>query len=180
MDYILITGLIGSLILITGAAWPDSEDAKHPVKSIKNWLFAIGGLVMLLYAILGYLTGGGVFFVFLEIIVVVASVMMMLNTNDTIDTIVISTLGLAFIVWSLFLFQGYNTVFFILGLSGVGLGYTSDMGSIRRSMMLTAGSSLISLFSYFEANWIFFWLNLFFAVFSGYYLIKELTAKKHR
>ena len=180
MNYIFLTGLIGSLILITGAAWPDSEDSKYPVKSIKNWLFAIGGLVMLLYAIFGYLTGGDIFFVFLEGLIAIASVMMMLNIKDSIAGITVSAFGLIFIVWSVYLFKGYNTIFFIIGLSGVGLGYVFNMGTLRRNIALTAGSLLIALFSYFEANWIFFWVNLFFAIFSGYYLIKGLTAKKHK
>ena len=52
MDYIFLAGLIGSLTLVTGAAWPEMKVKKHPVKSVKNWLFAIGGLIMLIYAIL--------------------------------------------------------------------------------------------------------------------------------
>lgn len=180
IDYIFLTGLIGSLILVTGAAWPEIKAVKHPMRSIKNWLFAIGGLIMLLYAVFGYIKGGSVFFVFLEILVVIASIMMMLNTDDRIDTAVISASGLVFIVWSLYLFEGYNTIFFIIGLSGIGLGYTFDMGTLRRPVALTLGSALIALFSYIEANWIFFWLNVFFAIFSGYYLVKGLAHKKHR
>jgi hypothetical protein len=185
MDYIFLTGLIGSLVLVTGAAWDDAwgknrkkKPSKHPALSTKNWLFAIGGLIMLLYATLGWLNAGPVFFVFLEILVVVASVMMMLAVDDRIDTVVISVLGLAFIVWSLYLFEGYNTVFFILGLSGIGLGYAFDNGTLRRDIALTAGSLLIALFSFIEASWIFFWLNVFFAIFSGYYLIRGLRSGK--
>ena len=177
MDFTFLTGLIGSLILVTGAAWPDSKKVSHPVKSFKNWLFAVGGLFMLIYSILGYLAGGAVFFVFLEILVVAASVMMMLNTNDTADTIVISAVGLIFIIWSLYLFEGYSTIFFILGLSGVGLGYAFDNGTLRRDIALTLGSAMIALFSYLGASWIFFWLNTFFAIFSGYYLIKSIIKK---
>jgi len=180
MNYIFITGLIGSLILVTGAAWPDIKDISHPMKSIKNWLFAIGGAAMLLYAIFGYRTGGPVFFVFLEILVVIASVLMMLNTDDRIDTAIISISGLIFIIWSLYLFEGYNTIFFIIGLSGIGLGYTFTMGTLRREIALTSGSALIALFSYIEASWIFFWLNVFFALFSGYYLVKTLAHKNAR
>lgn len=174
MDFNFWVGLIGSLILVTGAAWPATESAEHPAKSIKNWLFAVGGLLMLGYAVLGYLAGGPVFFVFLEVLVVVASVMMMLHVDDRIDTAVIGMLGLGFIVWSLTLFEGYNTVFFILGLTGIGLGYAFDMGTLRRDVALTAGSGLIAVFSYVGQSWIFFWLNVFFALFSGYYLIKDL------
>lgn len=175
-DYIFFTGLIGSLVLVTGAAWPE-KIGHHPTKSTKNWFFTVGGLIMLLYAIFGYMTGGTVFFVFLEILVVVASVLMMLKVDDRIDLGIVSVCGIGFIVWSLMLFEGYGTIFFILGLSGVGLGYAFDMGTLRRSVALTVGSILIALFSYLEANWIFFWLNAFFAIFSGYYLLKVLKRK---
>ena len=177
MDYILLTGLIGSLVLVTGAAWPEGKDFKHPMKSIKNWLFAVGALIMLVYAVFGYMEGGTIFFVFLEILVVIASVLMMLNMDDRIDTAIISICGIGFIIWSLMLFEGYGTVFFIIGLCGIGLGYAFDMGTLRRNTSLTIGGALIALFSYLEANWIFFWLNVFFAIFAGYYVIKLVTKK---
>jgi len=178
MDYIFFTGLIGSLVLVTGAAWPEGEDIKHPAKSIKNWLFAIGGLLMLLYAIFGWQHGGPIFFMILEILVVISCILMMLNTPDKFDTAVLSISGLGLIIWSLYLFEGYNTIIFILGLAGIGLGYAFTMGTLRREIALTAGSALIAVFSYIEASWIFFWLNVFFAIFSGYYLVKGLKRAK--
>lgn len=179
MDYIFLTGLVGSLILVAGSAWPEAKDAKHPAKSIKNWLLAVGGGVfLLLYAILNYQQGGPVFFVFLQTIVAIASILMMLNTPDKVDTPIIAIIGLGLIVWSLYLFEGYNTVFFILGLSGIGLGYAFQMGTLRRSIALTLGSALIALFSYIEASWIFFWLNVFFAIFSAYYVYKGLARRR--
>ena len=177
-NYIFLTGLAGSLVLVTGAAWPAIKDVKHPMKSTKNWLFAIGGLVMLIYAILGYQQGGSIFFIFLEILVVIASILMMLNTPDIVDTPIITICGLALIVWSLTLFEGYNTIFFIVGLSGIGLGYAFEMGTLRRGVALTLGSALIALFSYIEASWIFFWLNVFFALFSGYYVLRLLVRQR--
>jgi len=180
MDYIFLTGLIGSLILVIGSAWPESKDVKHPIKSLKNWLLAIGGgVILLIYAILNYQQGGAIFFVLLQVLVAISSILMMLNADDRIDIPVIGVSGLALIIWSLYLFEGYNTIFFILGLCGISLGYTFKMGTLRRSIALTAGSILIALFSYIEASWIFFWLNVFFAVFSAYYLYKGLTRKKH-
>jgi hypothetical protein len=178
MDYIFLTGLIGSLVLVAGAAWPVGEDARHPAKSIKNWLFAVGGLIMLIYAILGYLVGEPIFFVFLEILVVIASILMMLNTPDKIDTPIITICGLMLIIWSLYLFTGYHTIFFIIGLSGIGLGYAFQMGTLRRSAALMLGSALIAVFSFIVASWIFFWLNVFFAIFSGYYFTKGLIKKR--
>lgn len=179
MNIIFLTGLIGSLILVLGAAWPNVGDHKHPAKSFKNWLFAIGGLVMLLFSVLGYQNGGPIFFVFLEILVVIASALMMLHVDDRIDTAVISVSGIGLIIWSLTLFEGYNTVCFILGLAAVGLGYAFDNGTLRRDIALTLGSTLIAFFSYLEMSWMFFWLNLFFAIFSGYYLVKNLQ-KHHK
>lgn len=177
MNYIFLTGLIGSLILVTGAAWPESKTVRHPVKSFKNWLFAIGGAVMLLYAVFGYQQSGPIFFVILEIMVVIASILMMLNTSDKVDTPIIAISGLGLIIWSLYLFEGCNTVLFILGLSGIGLGYAFQMSTLRRNIALTLGSVLIALFSYIEASWIFFWLNVFFAIFSAYYICKNLIRK---
>ncbi len=178
MDYIFFTGLVGSLVLVTGAAWPEAKGGRHPMRSIKNWLFAIGGLFMLLYSVFGYQQGGPIFFVILEIMVVLASVLMMLDAPDKVDVPVLSVTCLGLIVWSLFLFDGYNTVFFIVGLGGIGLGYALQMGTLRRSVALTAGSGLIALFSYFEASWVFFWLNVFFAIFSGYYVWRGLKRGK--
>jgi hypothetical protein len=173
MDYIFPTGLLGSLVLIAGAAWPEGRKKLAPVKSVKNWLFAVGALIMLTYAALGYfLTDSPVFFVFLEALVVIASVMMMLDFSDKIDLTVIAILAGIFIIWSLYLFQDFGTIFFILGLAGVSLGYALQTGSTRRFLALTLGSALIALFSYLEASWVFFWLNVFFALFSGYYLLK--------
>lgn len=177
MTPVFLTGLFGSLVLVAGAGWP-SRKVSHPVKSLKNWLFGIGGLIMLIYALMGYQEGGPIFFVFLEVLVTIASILMMANTDDRVDVAVISISGLALISWSLYLFEGYNTVFFVLGLAGIGLGYAFKMGSLRRDIALTLGSILIALFSYMEASWVFFWLNAFFAIFSAYYLFKNPSFKK--
>ncbi len=100
---------------------------------------------MLLYAFLGYQQGGPIFFVFLETLVVIASVLMMLNTPDKIDTPIIAIIGLGLIIWSLYLFDSYNTVFFILGLSGIGLGYAFKMATLRRGVTLTLGKRSYSI-----------------------------------
>lgn len=173
MNYIFLIGLLGSLVLITGAAWPEAKTSRHPTKSIKNWLFALGGgVILLIYSLLNYRAGGPVFFVFLQILVAISSVLMMLDTDDRIDVAIISSSGMGLIIWSLFLFEGYTTIFFIFGLAGIGLGYAFQMGTLRRNLALTAASILIAAFSFIEASWIFFWLNVFFALFSAYYLYK--------
>ena len=97
---------------------------------------------------------------------------MMLNVPDKVDVPILGVAALALIVWSLYLFEGYDTVFFVIGLSGVGFGYALKMGTWYRNAALFAGSALIALFSYFVQDWIFFWLNVFFAIFSGYYMVK--------
>ncbi|MDD5739567.1 MAG: hypothetical protein PHO20_02260 [Candidatus Peribacteraceae bacterium] len=168
-----IIGILGSLLLVIGAAWPD-KPVPHPARSTKNWLFAIGGLGMFFYAFLGYLSGGSIFYVFLQVFVMIASLFMMLNVPDAIDTPLIAIAGIGFVIWSLMLFEGFGTIFFILGLCGIGIGYALDTGTLKREACLTAGSILIALFSYLEGNWIFFWLNLFFALFSGWYVWKFL------
>lgn len=181
MDYIFLLGLVGSLIIVLGAAWPESKDVKRPTKSIKNWLLAIGGgCILFIYAVLNYQQGGSIFFVFLQALVAISSVLMMINASDKVDMIVITTIGFGLVIWSLYLFEGYNTIFFIFGLSGVGLGYALQMGTLRRSVALTLGSALVALFSYLEANWIFFWLNAFFVVFSMFYVYKGLINKRTR
>ena len=124
---------------------------------------------MLAYSILNYMAGGSIFFVLLQIFINSTSVLMMLNTSDRFDTPVIILVGLCMIAWSLRLFDGYNTVFFIIGLSGIGLGYAMNMGTLKRNVSLTVGSALIALFSYLSGDMIFFWLNVFFALFSGWY-----------
>lgn len=176
-NLIFMTGLIGSVILVTGAAWPEGTTKDVPIKSAKEWLFAIGALIMLIYAILNWMQGGPIFFMILEILIVISCILMMLNTNDKIDTAVLSVSGVGLVIWSLFLFEGYDTIVFILGLCGIGLGYAFSMGTLRRELALTFGSALIAAFSYLTATWIFFWLNLFFALFSAYYLIKVLKPK---
>ena len=177
MHQTLFVGLVGALVLVAGAAYP-LENVTHPTKSIKNWLFAIGGLLMFVYALFHYLAGGTIFFVILQIFINITSMLMMLNTRDTFDTPFIVVMGAVMIIWSLSLFEGINTVFFVIGLSGIGLGYALDMGTFKRNAALAFGSALIAFFSYIAKDMIFFWLNLFFALFSGYYAIKLLKKKE--
>ena len=175
-DITFWVGIIGSLILVTGAGWPGEKEHTAPTKSTKNWLFAIGGLAMLAYAILNSMYHQApFFFVIFEIFMAITSVLMMLDTDDKLDTIIVSIAATVFIIWSLYLFEGYTTIIFIIGLCVTGLGFAFEMGSRRRDIALTIGSATIAIFSFIASSWIFFWLNAFFAVFSGYYLYKSLT-----
>ena len=161
-------GVLGAVVLVTGAAWPSVKISK-PWKSTKNWLFTVGALIMLAYAILNYLDGGPIFFVILQLFANATSVLMMLDAPDKVDVPVIITLAIGMIVWSLSLFEDYSTVLFVLGISGIGLGYAFDYGSMRREAALTIGSVLIAIFSYIVGDYIFLGLNVAFGLFSGYY-----------
>lgn len=169
-----IIGVAGGVILVAGAACPDRPTLR-PVASLKNWLFAIGALVMLVYSVMNWRLGGSVFFVFLEGLVNLSSVFMMLDTDDCIDTPVIGVATAGLILWSLRLFPGFRTILFILGLAGIAMGYCSKGGTPHRELALALGSALITYFSYIENNQVFFWLNLFFALFAGLqlYLLKR-------
>lgn len=176
MDVTFVIGLLGAMVLVFGAAYP-SKPVRHPRYSFKNWLFALGGVLMLVYSTLNYLAGGPIFFVILQLFVNLSSVLMMLNTKDRFDAIVLSLGAIGFIAWSLALYQGASTIFFILGLTGIGLGYAFQAGTVRRDASLAGGSLLIALFSYLGQSWIFFWLNVFFALFSLFYVWKGLKKK---
>jgi len=164
-------GLLGSLILVTGSAWPDRA-FKKPHQSVKNWLLAVGAIFMLVYSVLNYQAGGPVFFVFLQLLANIAGIMMLGGVSERISTPAIVGLGILLVIWSLNLSQDISTLFFIIGLSGIALGYVMPGGTLRRNIALMLGSLLIAIFSYLGASWIFFWLNAFFALFSGYYAWK--------
>lgn len=171
MELSFLTGIVGSIVLLIWAAWP-IEKTKEPIKSVKNWFFAIGSFIMLLYAVFGYLAGGSIFFIVLELLVMLAVLLMMLDTNDRLDTWLISVAGILLVVRSLFLFPSVNMVLFIIAFVILWLGYAYDMHSVRRYLGLTLGGALIALSSYLDASRIFFWLNVFFALFSLYYTLK--------
>jgi hypothetical protein len=162
-------GVIGAVILVVGAALPDKHVAR-PWLSPKDWCFFVGGLCMFAYSALHWLAGGSVFFLFLQILINIAGVCMMLDTPDRIDVPVVIVAGIVLAAWSLRLFEGYETLLFVVGLVGIGLGYVLETGSQRREVALAGGSALIALFSHQTGDWIFFWLNAFFALFSAYYV----------
>jgi len=88
-------------VLVIGAAWPVPNKEIHPVRVVKNWFFLIGAVIMLLFAFLGYLQGGSVFFVFLEVLTIIASILMMLDLDDRIDAGVLIVVGGVLAAWSL-------------------------------------------------------------------------------
>jgi len=179
MDSTFLIGLTGSLILLIGSAWP-AEKVKLPYKSTKNWLFGIGSWIMLVYAIVGYLSWGAVFFIFMEILVAISCILMMLPSRDRLNSIIIGGSGIVLIIWSLFLFQNYRTILFVAGMAILGIGFASRLWSQRRNIALTLGSIFVAIFSYTEASRIFFGMNTFFALFSLYYTIKGMREDKKK
>ncbi|MCX6823507.1 MAG: hypothetical protein NT085_00060 [candidate division SR1 bacterium] len=171
MELSVITGIVGSIVLLIGAAWP-IEKIKEPTKSIKNWLFGIGSFIMLIYAILGYLAGGPVFYIVLELVVMLAVALMFLGTKDRMNTALISVAGILLILRSWIVFQGPSMILFIVAFVVLSLGYAYKMNTIRRFLFLAIGGALIALSSYLGASWIFFRLNVFFSLFSLIYAIK--------
>lgn len=166
-----LIGLIGSAILIVGSALP-ARPASHPARSLKNWLFLIGSACMFGYAVLNYFEGGLVFFVLLQILIAISTILMMLNTDDRIDTVILGLSGVALIAYALHLSHGFETIIFVIGLSILGVGFALDTGTFKRNMALGVGSTVIAGFSYLSEDWIFFGLNVFFAVFSFWHAWK--------
>ncbi|OGJ60299.1 hypothetical protein A2635_00980 [Candidatus Peribacteria bacterium RIFCSPHIGHO2_01_FULL_51_9] len=171
MNTSFAVGLLGALILVIGAAWPE-RPVRHPTLAIKNWLFAVGNLCMFAYALLNWVSGGSIFFVILQIFINATSILMMLNTKNSFDIPFVALVGSALTVWALSLFEGYGTVLFVIGLSSIGLGFALDTNTVQRNIALTTGSIIIAFFSYLQSDWVFFWLNVFFALFSAYYAWK--------
>ena len=174
MSLVFITGLIGSLILVIGAAYQDAAPAPRPVQSKKNWLFVTGAFIMLIYAVLSYFSGGPFYFVILEILMSFACVLMMTNLSERLKTIILGVAGLGALIWSISLPGDKTIIWFVLGLVGISVGYVLQADTPRREAALTLGSLLIAYYSYVENSWIFFGLNAVFAIFSSYYLFKFL------
>lgn len=160
IDPRLIIGLLGSLILLIGVA--------TPVQKRKNILFAIGNACMFVYALVGYLGGGPIFFLILQTYIAASTIFMLLNVPDRYDTPLLSSIGVVLIVWSLSLFQGYSTAIFVVGLALLGIGFAMDAGTRKREMTLMIGSAVIAVFSVLMRDWVFVVLN---AVFAGLSLV---------
>lgn len=167
----LYIGLLGAFILVLGAGWP-VKTGLHPAKTAKSWLLAIGAAGMFVYALLNYLSGGVIFFMILQALVVIASILMLLNTPNKINTPLIIASGTGLIIWSITLFEDYTPLIFIFGLLGIAFGYVLKPYTFKGNVSLTMGSVLIVIFSYLAKDWIFLSLNSFFAVFSAYYVGK--------
>ena len=167
---LLALGMSGGIILVLGAMWP-AKKISNPRKSIKNWLFAAGALILFTYALLNYIYGNGtLFFAILEILAIVSSTLMLSDIGEKTSTKIVSILSLGLIGWSIFLAKEYLTALFILGLAILSWGYILPSGTIKRNLALAIGSLFIAFFSYLGNAWVFFWLNIFFAIFSFYHV----------
>lgn len=171
MDLRFWIGLLGSVLLIIGSALPD-HPVKAPWKSGRNWLFACGNIGMFLYALLGYLAGGPIFFLILQIFIACSTLFMMIGTPDRFDTPALSIVGGGLLVWSLVLFEGIGTAIFVCGLALLGIGFALQMGTARRQAALCIGSVAIAVFSVLARDWIFVILNVCFALFSGAHALR--------
>lgn len=132
---------------------------------------------MFVYALLNYLSGGVIFFMILQALVVFSSVLMLLNTPNKINIPLIIASKIGLIIWSITLFEDYTTLIFIFGLLGIAFGYVLKPYTLKGNAALTLGSFLIVIFSYLAKDWIFLSLNSFFAVFSAYYVGKLYEQK---
>ena len=175
----IIVGTIGLLILAIGAAWP-VERTTEPMLSRKNIFFAIGNIFMFGYSLMNYFEGGSIFFILLQTLIIVSTILMFLKTDDKLDAAILACIGAALTTYALFLFQDFTTVIFVLGLVILGIGFAFDMLSMWRQVALTAGSVLIAIFSLIEGNQIFLWLNVVFAAFSGFHALRMKMAQNRQ
>ena len=179
MDIASSTGIVGAVILLIGAAWPIGN-VKKESQSIKNWIFIAGNALMFAYALLNYYLGQGVFFfILLQLLVNVGGWLGVIEWRRGIENAIVGVLGMAMILWSLFLFEGGQTIFFIIGLTLLALGFSMNAGK-NKQLLLMLGSGLVAYFSFLVWDPIFLGLNVFFALFSGYYLLQVLKAAKKR
>ena len=158
MDVRLAIGLLGSAILITGVA--TSAQAR------KNLLFALGNAFMFAYALIGYLGGGPIFFLILQIFIALSTLCMLLKVPDRYDTPILAIGGIALAGWSLSLFQDYSTAIFVVGLALLGMGFAMNVGTLKRESALMIGSIVIAIFSFLMFDWVFVGLNVLFAILS--------------
>jgi len=171
-------GLMGASVLVLGYAWP-AKKIKNPRKSFKNWLFVLGALFMLIYSYFNYLLGGAIFYIFLQLLANLASLFLMLRINKKASIVFIILASIAFIGASLFYFEDFSTVLFIIGLSLIAVGYILDSGTVKRNVMLCLGSMFIAIFSYIEGNMIFLYLNILCSIFTIFHIYKLSLKKKY-
>ena len=106
-------------------------------------MFFVGGLIMLAYSIIGYLSGGPIFFLILEILVAVSSLMMMLNFHEKIAVPIIAISSLSLIIWSFYLLKATTQFFYNRSFRNRPRLRVLNC-TLRRNLSLTLGSALIA------------------------------------
>jgi len=169
MNSISLLGILGGILLVIGASLP-LQTVSHPIRSAKNWLYVIGTFILMIFSYLDYkYNGAPFFFTIYEIYLVLASILMFMNVPERISILLLTLGGIGMVAWSVLLFEDYSTVIFILGCIGLALGYILKTGTRKRNFVLFLASALLALFSYISFSWTFFWLNVFFSVFSAWH-----------
>ena len=162
-------GVLGALLLVIGSAWTDRQVSKSAHTSLKNWLLFTGAITLFTYALLSYQQGGLLFFTLLQGLATFAAVIMMLPIPQRFGVGAITLLALCLVVRALTLFEDYTTSFFVGGLIAISFGYVLVWRPQLRNLCFFIGGVLIAIFGYLAGDWIFFWLNVFFAAFSQVY-----------
>lgn len=179
MDITSLLGIVGAVLLVIAALYP-TKIITTPATSLKNRLFALGSFMMLLYAGMWYLAGWSNVILLTEILIVMSCIFMLTNIRVRVATWIVALFGILFLIWSLWSFGWYdNILLFILGGIVLSIGYVAPMQSYQRWIGLTLWGILLVIFSYIWSSWIFFWLNIWFALGTGYCLLRLFLPPQH-
>ena len=165
-------GVLGSIVLLLASGLHYSK------KNIKKYLFTIGNLLMFAYAILNFIDGGSIFFIYLQILINFSSLLLWLNIKDKYDQPLVLSLGAILTYFALTINLDYLTLTFVIGIITLALGFSTDTKKPTHNLFLLAGSLLIAIFSFFQKDLIFLILNAFFALFSLKNLYQEFYKLK--
>lgn len=127
---------------------------------------------MIIYAVFRYMAGGSVFFLLLEAMMLLATVLMLVQAKESISRTLILIMGFLLSATAFFIKIDPETLIFVAGLTIVSVGFTSGANTIRRNALLALGSGLVALFSAIQHDPVFLWMNVFFALFSLYHVVK--------
>lgn len=175
----MIVGIVASTFLVIGALLPDAPNV-HPARSLKNQCFAIGNIGMIAYAWMRFLEGGSVFFLFLEAMMMLSTILMLTNAHERLSQMLILPTGMLFSLAALLIDIELATLLFVIGLTVVSIGFISRGGTLRRSIFLTLGSGLVAVFSAIQHDVVFLWMNAFFALFSLYHVGKIVLISRQK
>lgn len=147
MSLSFIIGVVGAVCTVIGAGWPDKVP-KKPRFSVKNRLFFVGNTLVFCYSVLLAREGGTVFFLYLESVVMLGTILMMTTIPKIYNVIATSVLGLFFVFRVLLGTQDRQTLIFVVGLTGLTIGFVSPAATLQREGALTLGSIGVAIYSY--------------------------------